>query len=634
MLAEQSEFGKSYLWFLAGVLGLYCILVTAITGDIGFSGDDWWIFSFPYWNNFSDSLILYAHKFLRPMEGLYWISLFEIFAFNRAAFHLCSLLLLAGAAVLMGVSLDRAFPGRRFFVSMAVLLAFFLPTVSCLTYVLFTDNSRLSMLLFWASVIAFQRWTRKAAPWRGLVLPLSLYIGSFLTYEAPSFLLFMVPMFVWPVHRRCCDRSSDRAFVIKLCVAITTGFAAVVACRLFVLNGGAVGQSYLIPPVELLWSYLALLPFYLLAPFMSMSADRWAILAGFLVVLGTAGVFFLLGRGPAEAGMVPNSRFAPGSKWYVIMLGASILLLGMLPYQLAGYGSLHPRLIETLAAKFGQQPQGDVSWLNFTWASRIFSSGSFGLAILLGIALSGWRKPSARAIGNAVALAMIGFLAIFHTGLSQDWREAAEIRNNLLRSLVNQVPAVRSGTNFLFLDVDCSYKRAQVIRTWNCLGQLIRMLYNDQTLGAWYIYPYAYNEPNHMAQQAVVTPTGFLSRGQRQSEPAPPETLLLFKRSGRELVLLDRITAEDGSVPTGIEWRGVKRLKTNFERIEDRRTVISPRARLARDAWTSGLISTLQLKRLKFSVAYLRGLKYQVVAHTARRRHLFKFGLPRIKAHL
>lgn len=315
MPTEQPAFGKSYLWFLAGVLGFYCVLVTAITGDIGFNADDWWILSLPYWNNFWDSLILYAHKFLRPMEGFYWISLFELFGFNRVAFHLCSLLLLAGAAVLMGVSLDRAFPGRATFVSMAVLLAFFLPTVSCLTYVLFTDNSRLSMLLFWASVIMFQRWAQKSSPWLGLAPPLFLYIGSFLTYEAPGFLIFVTPMLVWPVHRRCCDRSSDRAFLIKLSVGIVTGFAAAVACRLFVLKGGAVGQSHLFPPFELLWSYFALLPFYLLAPFTSISADRWAFLTGFLAVLATAGLFFIAnGLGRRWCRRLDSSR-GPNGVW-------------------------------------------------------------------------------------------------------------------------------------------------------------------------------------------------------------------------------------------------------------------------------------------------------------------------------
>ncbi len=240
----------------------------------------------------------------------------------------------------------------------------------------------------------------------------------------------------------------------------------------------------------------------------------------------------------------------------------------MLPYQLAGYGSFNPRLIDTLVAKLGLLPQDDLSWFNFTWASRIYSSGSFGVAILLAVGLSGLRKPAAKRVGKMAALVVIGLLAVFHAGLSQDWREAAEIRNSLIRNLVTRVPAVKPDTNFLFLDVDCSHKRAAVIRKWNCLSELVRMLYVDRTLGAWYVYRHAYNEPNHMAQQALVTPAGFLSRGQRQGEPAAPETLLLFKRSGRQLVLLDRITARDGSVCTGIEWRGIRRLASNFERIE------------------------------------------------------------------
>ena len=59
------------------------------------------------------------------------------------------------------------------------------------------------------------------------------------------------------------------------------------------------------------------------------------------------------------------------------------MVLGMLPYQLAGYGSFTPRLVETLMAKCGLMPEGDLSWFNFSWASRIYSSASFGVAILL-----------------------------------------------------------------------------------------------------------------------------------------------------------------------------------------------------------------------------------------------------------
>jgi hypothetical protein len=351
-----------------------------------------------------------------------------------------------------------------------------------------------------------------------------------------------------------------------------------------------------------------------------------------MVVLGTAGLFLFLNRDRSVPEVAAESRFEPGSQWCLVVLGAAIVVLGMLPYQLAGYGIFTPRLAETVMAKWGLMPEGDLSWFNFSWASRIYSSASVGVAILLAAGLSSWRKPSARLLGQAAALVIIGFMAVFHAGLSLDWREAAKIRNDLIRSLVSQVPEVRSGTNFVFLDVNCSHKRAEVIRRENGLRELIGMLYADNTLCAWRVYRHAYHWPGPVYQQAIAMPAGLLSRGQRQPEPAPHDSLLLFKRSGRELILLDTITAQDGSVPTGIAWRGVEHLTSNFGRIEAWSTAISPEARLARNAWTSGLISTLQLTRLKSALASLRGPKYVALQYA--RRRLFKIRVHRVRSRL
>jgi hypothetical protein len=45
---EQSEGSKSYLWLTAVGLVVYCVVLTAVTGDIGFNGDDWWVLASPY----------------------------------------------------------------------------------------------------------------------------------------------------------------------------------------------------------------------------------------------------------------------------------------------------------------------------------------------------------------------------------------------------------------------------------------------------------------------------------------------------------------------------------------------------------------------------------------------------------
>ena len=206
----------SILWPVAAGLALYSLAVAALTGDIGFEGDDWWIFSWPYHNSFPASLLAYAEASLRPIEGIYWITLFEIFGFNKIAFNLSSLLLLSGACLMMGWCLLTAFPQKRSFAVLAILFAFFLPTVSCLTYVICTDNSRLSMLLFWACVAGFQRWSAKGLSWPDLFAPVVLYVLAFLTYEASSFLIFIVPFLVWPVWLCHRAESSDRDFLIGL----------------------------------------------------------------------------------------------------------------------------------------------------------------------------------------------------------------------------------------------------------------------------------------------------------------------------------------------------------------------------------------------------------------------------------
>jgi len=221
-------------------------------------------------------------------------------------------------------------------------------------------------------------------------------------------------------------------------------------------------------------------------------------------------------------------------------------------------------------------------------------------------------------------------MAVFHAGLSLDWKEAAVIRNDLMRSLVIQVPAASSHTNFVFMDIDCSHKRAEIFRKWECLRALVGMLYTDPTLCAWYVSSRSGDYLNYMAK---ATPEGFLSRGQRQGEPAPHDNLLLFKREGRELILVNRIKAHDDPLSSGIAWQGVEQLASNVARIEAYRTPVLPGAGLVHNAWTSGLISTFQLNRLKTTLAYLPGSKHGVVTDS-RRRRVIKMRLYRLKARL
>ncbi len=75
---------------------------------------------------------------------------------------------------------------------------------------------------------------------------------------------------------------------------------------------------------------------------------------------------------------------------------------------------------------------------------------------------------------------------------------------------------------------------------------------------------------------------------------------------------------------------GVSQLASNFGRIEDWRAAIPPEERLPRTAWTSGLVSTLQLTRLE-STLTSSGHKIRGGSQLTRRR-LFKSRLYRLGA--
>jgi len=586
----------------AAGLVLYCVVLTVLTGDTGFDGDDWWVLGWAYWHQFPGSVLSYASEFLRPVEGAYWISLFEVFGFNKIAFQLFSFLLLAGSSILMGAALTKAVPNRPVLPVLAAGFAFFLPTVSCLTYILYTDNARLSLLFFWASVLLFQRWGGKSESWPGLIPPSLLYILSFFAYESPSFLVFAVPLLVFPVHRRNERRLPDGQFLLRLGAGILSAFVAALLVRFVLLSGGAVVHSHLLPPFELVWAYFALLPHYLIAPFISLSADPWPLVIGMSVVVWVGCLIFLFRTGNSAEGEPVAVK--PGwleSPAYLVILGIGIVLLGMLPYQLAGYGGVAPKLVDTALLKWGLTENGHTDWFNFRQSSRIYSSATCGVAILLAVFATGWSKYRSRLVGTVVSLGALGLMASFHAGLSTDWKQAAQIRNEIIASLISQVPEVEPGTNFVCVDLECYHKRAAVIRGWSGLRELIRMLYDDRTLRAWFVYPRALDRPGSKWQQGFVLPDGFVSRGMQFTEPAPKNTLILLKRMGDSVELPKRISEDDPFVSSGICWRGPHVLRSNLNRIVTWSDARQGAALRAKNAWNSGLISSLHLLKVRLT---------------------------------
>jgi hypothetical protein len=538
----ESQIGHS----VAALLAVAAVSLALLIGDIGFQGDDWWQFSWPYWNKIPWSIQQYAAASSRPLEGLYTVLSFELFGLHRVYYTACALFLWAGACLAFGACLRKAFPGKKSLALLATLFAFLLPSASNLIYMFHTDNSRVSVLLFWLSVLAFQRWARVSGSWIGLLAPMTLSCMAALTYENTTFLIFTVPFFVWPVRGHFPGRLSARSFLIRLFAGIGGAFGVFLAVRFGVFSGGAVHHSSLIPPLGLVWSYVSQLILYCVAPFRELSTDHAAWVWGSAVALAAA---WLLRTAVHEE----SRDEEPPEGWeqnpaYIATLGVAVLCLGMLPYLLAGYS-----------------PD-----MGFNSQSRVYSSASFGPPILIALLATAWRNQRVLAACRVAAVLVLGVMAVFLASLRGEWQAAAEKRNLLIADLVRQVPNVRPGTTLLFLDLQWYLTRSEVGRAVvfqgvDGLGEFVRMLYHEKDLYAYFLYPRDLPFVREKGRIASVSPDGLTARGSAVRPPIPLDTLLIFKREGTKLVLLNALSAEDGLA--AVEWNGVSSLESNRDLI-------------------------------------------------------------------
>jgi hypothetical protein len=530
-------------WTVFVGLLLYSVTLTLITGDTGFQADDWWILSVPYWNSLPWSIWDYTVQFRRPLEGLPWLILCPFLGFNRTVFNLIALLLLTGTTLLMGMCLARAFPNRRHLVATSMLFFFLLPTVGPLTYVFHMDNIWMCTLLFWASVLAFQRWSEGSQSLRGLALPVLLYFLSTFAYDVANLLIFLVPLLIYPGRRPHGKGPSERVFWLRLGSGIAIGFIAVLFKKFLLFSGGAVAMQNLFPPFKLVWGYVATLAPYLIAPFQSIPADPWAVGAGLACGLFSA-VLLFSGQGAAQEEGAGSDGLRDESPIRLILLACGLIVLGTLPYLMAGYGAS----------------------LGFHGESRVYSAASFGLAIFIGWAITAWRSKKVLFVTKIAAVIVLGFLAMFHVNLRHSWQEASRINCGLWTSLTNQVPDVAPGTSFLFLNLQ-SYvgNRAIVFAGVDGLRNFIRIFYRRKDISAYYLYPYSNDFVDSESRMAAVSPKGVVARGLLPTQPIDLNRLLIVARVGSKLVLLDKISAADKVA--AIRWEGMTEIRSNRKQI-------------------------------------------------------------------
>ncbi|MGC8658895.1 MAG: hypothetical protein ACP5U1_07450 [Desulfomonilaceae bacterium] len=533
---------------LALALGAFSVSLALLIGNIGFEGDDWWEFSWSYWFPFPQSIWEYAKESSRPIEGIYGVLSFDTFGLNRLPYTLTSLFLAAGSCLLLANCLKRAFPEKSAQAILAAFLAFFLTPVSNLTYMIHTDNSRISMLFFWCSVFAFQDWAASGSPWKRMILPAVLYLLGAFTYENTTFLIFCIPFFLWPVYLQDPKKLSRHKFLIRLFVCIFVSFAIFLLTRFFILSGGAVKQSSLIPPAGLVWSYVANLGYYCIYPVIEISRDPVSWLWAFPVALVLSVFLYHCAKSVSNTGSKQRAVPWEQRQLYVLILGSVMTVFGTIPYLMAGYN-----------------PD-----IGFTSQSRVYSAASFGLAIVLAGLFTAPYSSRLRIPVRILAVASVLLMAVFLADLRKEWQQAEVERSEVCRSLLNEAPQVEPKTTFLFMGLQSYIYRhgvahAVIYQGVDGLGEWIKMLYGRKDVYAYFIYPRAEMVNDDKGRLAYASPSGFEARGSIIRGKIPLDTILIFEKHRNKMKLLDSLSEKDNVA--AIKWDGISEIQSNMNRI-------------------------------------------------------------------
>ena len=125
---------------------------------------------------------------------------------------------------------------------------------------------------------------------------------------------------------------------------------------------------------------------------------------------------------------------------------------------------------------------------------------------------------------------------------------------------------MQSETNFLFLDLQWYIEnKAAVFQGVEGLKQFIRIIYNKRNLNAYFLYSERPDFVNAKGRKATVSPEGVLARGSVEKLPAPLDKLLILRRQGNRLHLVDRISLDDHLV--AMDWREISVIYSNYSLI-------------------------------------------------------------------
>jgi hypothetical protein len=393
----------------------------------------------------------------RFFEGLYWIYLYKLIGYQPVVAHIFSLLLNFLGASLALIVLTKAMPKSA--QTRPILLAFatsifFFPHVMQWAHALPGDNSRISVIMFFTSVLFLQIWAQRQfrLPW--LLISLVTFAAACFTYENivllfPAGILLSLPL----ISKEKVSKARIGQLVL---LGISSLFFVLLPFRVYEYVGSFMqGFSHPVvasPVMEEMPSRLLEAPFFVGNFFLNIESDLVTInkAGGRVLLLCLTAILILVGYRLARNASLP--RLSPDDMSiqkdfvFIFLAGLWIVFMGLLPFAIG-----RPNLLPGV---------------------KFFSASVYGMSLIFTLGLVLYAKSPIRYLFAAGWILVVS-LGILEFGyISRLYAQVEFSPKNDQLSIATIAPNVKEGTSFIFVDNQLGD------RAWDGCALALRMLYD------------------------------------------------------------------------------------------------------------------------------------------------------------
>jgi hypothetical protein len=522
-LKDRIRQNPNSAWWIITAAGLLLILAGALGGLMKnyFEGEEFLIFHYAHKLPHQQAWLAFFSKFGRPIEAIYWTYEYELIGFNPLLAHSISFVQLLVIAMLASACFLNIWPKNK-----SAKLLPYLFTLSLFTnwitvsniFSLSYDNGRISLIFFFLSGLALQRWaSRQLGRW--LLLSFAFFFVSLLTYENAAFLFPALVLLALPLLPSPTRDSLRIRFFLFAGLSTASGFVLLII-RLFYAYIVRLASA---PVMDFTFSDLtarileAAPPIYLKwgqTYFVDAAPKNSMIAAGLLltVALSSVAIIGIYRDGKATQGSDERSRWL-----HIYLASIWFLVFGPLPYILLGY-----------------YPGG-----------RVYSSAVFGVFLLIFMLYEIVRVRLLRQVTVILRLFFVAAGLLMMVDGSTYYSQREGPKNIFYRDLKELIPNVRPHTEFIFINWLTGYQ--------NC-GPSLEMLYDQYDLDCLLIW--SNNDLNSIRREMEFETDG---------KDVADGNLILISVIDNVPTVLEELKPGEFDLP--ITWESTQPLRTNTSRI-------------------------------------------------------------------